>query len=126
MVDQGESGEIVNDASAGPSRSAMVARLVALDYGESDSARLAERLLLLSPELAQALLTWLRTGQLPPVERHGFSATRLESQFGMNPVATLLTLDDLEREPEATLRGLARGIDRVRSTDPDEDIEKSR
>lgn len=51
--------------------------------------------------LHESFARWWETGELPTVEVEGYTAGRLAKERSLNPMAALLTLDWLLREPEA-------------------------
>jgi hypothetical protein len=94
-----------------PSREEVTNRLVsALGYLPPAAERVADRLLSLEGELRASFLSWWESGDLVELSREGFTSADLRGKFGMNPIAALLTLQDLEREPELIAAALHRGL----------------
>ncbi len=83
-------------------------------YSPAGANSAADKLLHLEPELKQAFERWLQSGELPQIQIETYTVTRLMTEFGYNPVAAILALDWLSREPEIAKASLARGFDRVK------------
>lgn len=83
------------------------------DYPVHAAEAVAPKLANLGPETKAAFALWWDTGQIPTLEVEGYTVERLMQEHGMNPIASILTLDWLAREPEKALRSLRKGHDRV-------------
>ncbi|PLS68089.1 MAG: hypothetical protein CV045_09900 [Cyanobacteria bacterium M5B4] len=70
-----------------------------------------------APEIQAAFRVWWESGHIPELEVETYSVARLMQHHSMNPIAALLTLDWLIREPAKALASLQRGHDQVRKTD---------
>lgn len=98
---------------------AFVQRLVdEYGYPEDGALVVLDKLVAAAPEIQAAFRTWLLTGALPELQVAGFAAEQLTRDHGLNPIATLLTLDWLLREPERAARTLRRGRDLVKPGGP--------
>lgn len=73
----------------------------------------AARLLGSSPEVQEGFRVWRLSGRSPELCIAGFTVDRLIREHSMSPVAALLTLDWLVREPERAAASLAKGHDSV-------------
>lgn len=97
-----------------PSRSELTTRLTnELGYPQSGAQLIADKIERLRPELHEAFGLWWNTGEMPVVEVEGYTVARLVKDYSLNPLAALLTLDWLLREPEAAKATIGRGHDRV-------------
>lgn len=95
-------------------REELTSRL-AKEYGyPPDGARLiAKRLTVSAPSVQEAFRTWSISGAIPDLAVDGYTVPLLMEQHGMNPIAALLTLDWLLREPDRASDSLRKGHDRV-------------
>ena len=84
------------------------------DYPEAGARLVAERLARADPRVWKAFRIWWDTGMLPELSIAGQTVQTLMTAHGMNPIAALLKLDWLVREPGQALMSLAREHDRVR------------
>ncbi len=82
-------------------------------YPESGAEIIAGKLAACTPQVKEAFAHWWQTGERPDLQIEGYTTRRLIEQHSMKPIAALLTLDWLSREPAAALASLARGHDRV-------------
>jgi hypothetical protein len=82
-------------------------------YPPKGAQLVAEKLSVSKPEIQSAFLYFWNTGELPLIEVEGYTVKQLETEHGMKPIAALLTLDWLLREPEKAKASLKRGHDRV-------------
>ena len=90
-------------------------RLVAeFGYPPHAAQAVAEKVVALTPIVRPAFEQWWTNGRLPTLAVADYSAERLMREHGMNPVAALLTLDWLVREPEKASASLRKGHDRIR------------
>ena len=83
-------------------------------YPEHGAKLIAEKLATSSPDIQAAFLEWWNTGELRAPEYEGYTAQRLMEEHHMKPIAALLTLDWLRREPENALKSLSKGHDSIR------------
>ena len=67
----------------------------------------------MEPRLKEALLRWDRIGELPDYCIQGFTAQELMEHMGLHPVAAILMLDWLLREPEEAKFAIANSNDRL-------------
>lgn len=67
----------------------------------------------LGPETHAAFALWWNSGQTPALEVEGYTVDRLMKEHDMNPIASILTLDWLAREPDKALESLRKGHDKV-------------
>lgn len=95
-------------------KDALISRLISeFKYPPKGAALVAEKILACAPDLQRAFTTWWENGELPSVEVEGYSVERLMLEHGMNPIAALLTLDFLRREPQRALTSLHKGHDQA-------------
>lgn len=89
--------------------------LLTTGYGYSPrGARLvAKRLAAGSPAIQAAFREWLEGGAVPNLAAEGYTMSVLMEQHAMTPIAALLTLDWLLREPAPARASLAKGHDRA-------------
>lgn len=98
-----------------PAKTELTKRLTnELGYPPSGAPLMADKIERLRPELHEAFGLWWSTGELPRVEVEGYTVARLVKEHNLNPLAALLTLDWLLREPEVAKAAIDRGHDRVR------------
>lgn len=92
-----------------------VKRRLVDDFGYRARAAeiVAERLLSSSPAVQEAFLAWRSADAYPELCVAGYTVARLIREHSMEPVAALLTLDWLSREPERAAASLRKGHDRV-------------
>jgi len=73
-----------------------------------------ERLTNAHPDVQNAAIQWIETGELEGPSVAGFDASALvASERAGSPLAALLTIDWLLRDPEAALDSLRRPVDRL-------------
>lgn len=85
-----------------------------LGYPPAGAQLLVNKLEACSPAVKEALALWWNTGQVSDLEVEGYTMARLMSEHSMKPIAALLTLDWLSREPEKAKISLRKGHDSVR------------
>lgn len=91
-----------------------VPRLVSeFGYPQWGAELVAKKLEKLTSPIAEAMSEWWAGGPLPDIEIEGYSVKRLWEEHQQKPIAAILTLDWLNREPEEALASLARGHDKV-------------
>jgi hypothetical protein len=83
-------------------------------YPKRGAEFVADKILALNPSLKSAFEDWWYTGELPDDEIEGYTVDKLMKEHSMNPVAAILTLDWLLREPERAKASLDRGHDIVK------------
>ena len=82
-------------------------------YPPQGAHLVVEKLSNLAPELQLEFSKWGRTGDVPGVKVQEYTVDKLMREYGMNPIAALLTLDWLNREPENAKASLKRGHDQI-------------
>jgi hypothetical protein len=82
-------------------------------YPETGAQLIAEKIEESSPGIQEAFQVYFTSGEFPIFSIEGYTLQNLMSDHGMNPIAALLTLDWLVREPEQALKSLERGHDDV-------------
>lgn len=98
-----------------PNRDEILQRLISeWHYPQAGAELLTNKLLALQPELLSEFQRWWLAGGLPEREVAGYTVSRLQAEHSMNPIAAILTLDWLLREPEQAKASLSRGHDQVR------------
>ncbi|MDI6619722.1 MAG: hypothetical protein QME45_13895 [Clostridiales bacterium] len=76
------------------------------------------RILKMNPEVLENLKYWWETGEIKPLEVHGYTLERLQKVHGMDIIAAYIMLDWLSSEPEKAKKSLARvNLKPVRTTD---------
>jgi len=73
-----------------------------------------DKLVASQPVIKAAFLKWWQTGEFTPLEIEGYTWESLMEKHSMKPIAALLTLDWLLREPEKAGASLRKGHDFVR------------
>lgn len=92
----------------------VIARLVAdFGYPSRGATAVAVRLGQLTQPLADQADRWWSDGSPIPLEVDGFTVSLLQANHGLTPIAAILTLDWLIREPDKARAQLARGHDSV-------------
>lgn len=92
----------------------LIPRLISeFHYPPQGANIIAQKLVNCSPDLQNAFITFWETGEIPPLEVEGYTVERLVTEHGMKPIAALLTLDWLKREPEKAKASLIKGHDFV-------------
>jgi hypothetical protein len=99
---------------------ALVQRLVRdFEYVPGHARSVAKRLQAAAPPVRAAFLEWWTTGRISDLTIEGYSIDKLMKERRMNPVAALLLLDWLAREPERAKAGLVARVDRIRFKPPE-------
>lgn len=94
--------------------SSITSRLIEeFGYPEFGAELVANKLSKCSLEIQEAFQDWWDTGVLPELELEGYSIQHLMKEHGMSPIAALLTLDWLKRNPEEAITSLDKGHDWV-------------
>jgi len=83
-------------------------------YPRAGAELVAGKLVKSSEAIWAAFWTYWQTGELPALEVEGYTIDGLVQQHSMKPIAALLTLDWLTREPERAKESLVKGHDWVR------------
>jgi hypothetical protein len=83
------------------------------DYPLPRAESATKKLLDLQPQLKSEFEQWWHTGQLPTIEIEGYTVQRLMTEREMNPIAAILALDWLIREPEFAKESFQRRYDRI-------------
>ena len=82
-------------------------------YPEKQIESIFAKLVNLPEDLKNALLEWDSFGKLPDVSSEGFTASELVDGFGLTPIAAIMMLDWLRRDPEEAKTALAQPISRI-------------
>ena len=86
------------------------ARLISeFSYTESGAELLMEKLANVSAQLLPHLERWWRTNEAMNISVGGHSVSTLMANNGMNPMAAILTLDWLLRDPDKAAKAIASG-----------------
>jgi hypothetical protein len=97
-----------------PQREELMERLIReWGYPASGARLVADRISRLDTAVLEAFRQWWSSGNLPELTVAGYTVVRLMHEHGMNPIAALLTLDWLKREPAQALASLRSGHDQV-------------
>jgi hypothetical protein len=92
----------------------LIQRLIAeFQYPPKGADLVANKLLALTPVVHEAFQKFWDHAELPDLEIEGYTVQKLMVEHQMKPLAALLTLDWLVREPEKALASLRRGHDQV-------------
>lgn len=83
-------------------------------YSQTEMAFLRPKVERLSGDLQSALEEWLLSDSIADIQVEGYSAKSLMENQRLEPVAAILTLDWLRREPEAASRAIERGYSDLR------------
>lgn len=83
-------------------------------YPVTGARLIAEKLVACEPSIKIVFLKWWRTGEFTPLEFEGYTWEYLMEKQSMSPIAALLTLDWLLREPDKAKKSLHKGHDEVR------------
>ncbi len=95
-----------------PDHAQLTRRLVdELGYPPQGAELVAQRIEGLVGPLHDAFVSWWHDGTLPNVDINGHTANQLMRDRGLTPLATLLTLDWLRREPDDARTSLQAGHD---------------
>lgn len=91
----------------------IIARLVAeFGYTEKNAESVAHDLRACTPIVQEAFEKWWRGEGLDPhLEVKGYTLKRLVEEYGFGPIAALLDMDWLIREPEKASQALSEGFD---------------
>ena len=65
------------------------------------------------PTVREKIETYLSTGEEPSMEVEGYTYAQLRNERKMNPIAALLTLNFLIKQPEKAKASLSKGSDHV-------------
>ena len=96
----------------------LVSRLVhGFGYSPQGAGLVATKLASCAPVVQQAFEQWWTTGRLPDLMVEEYDVARLAKEHNMRPVAALLTLDWLLREPAKARASLGRGHDWIGHAD---------
>jgi hypothetical protein len=104
----------MNQDSARVDPAQLIFRLTSeFGYPLQGARLVADKLSTSAPEIRNAFLAWWTGGDLPSVEIGGFTLRWLMEERGMKPIAALLTLDWVMREPEVAAKSLRKGYDTI-------------
>lgn len=84
--------------------------LTNLGYTQLQAQYVADRLSQADADIKNATMEWLEDGTQPDLAVEGWSVERLASEFGMNVIAALLTIDWLRKDAAAALAAIKEGI----------------
>ncbi len=82
-----------------------------LSYPPAGATLIIAKLRGAAPLIQEAFWQWWEDGILPDLTVAGITFQTLVTDHGMNPIAALLTIDWLIRDPNAALRSLKKGHD---------------
>jgi len=82
------------------------------NYSENGAASVTEKILASKDEIKQAIEQYFINREIPTLEVEMINVQHLIDRYQMNPIAALLTLDWLAREPEKAKDMLRKGYDR--------------
>ena len=68
----------------------------------------------ISPDLFIAFMNWWENGEQPDVIVEGISYKVLVTEYSMNPIAAILTLDWVKRDPKTAKESLKKGYDIIK------------
>ena len=92
----------------------IITRLISqYGYPQNGAEIIAKKLIDSSPQVQQVFNVFWESGEIPVLEVEGYTVSRLSEEHGMKPIAALLTLDWLIRDPDHAKRSLKKGHDRV-------------
>jgi hypothetical protein len=92
-----------------PSRPERIARLTDdMGFSSPKAELMADSLEGLHPDLHEGFMLWWNTGELPAMEVEGYTAEFLVKEHGFTPLAALLTLSSLRRDPGPAKATLTR------------------
>ena len=81
------------------------------EYTPRRAERIYDQLSNSDQDIQLAVLQWIESDVEPVLKQiEGWSVSRLKSEFGMNTLAVILTLDWLRKEPQQALAALKDGI----------------
>lgn len=83
-------------------------------YPQAGADLVAGKLVAMQGDVWDAFVAWWESGKNPEIEIEGYSFDRLVRDYSMKPIAALLTLDWLQREPEKAVASLRKGHDFVK------------
>jgi hypothetical protein len=96
----------------------LIPRLISeYKYPPKGAQIVAEKLVNSSQQVNQAFNVFWETGEVPELEVEGYTISRLVKEHRMTPIAALLTLDWLIRDPEHAKKSLKKGHDIVGKSD---------
>ena len=81
-----------------------------LGYTLLEAQIVSKRLSLADADVKEAAIEWIEKGILSSLTVEGWSIERLETEFGMNYLAAILTIDWLRKDPQAALAAIRDGI----------------
>lgn len=92
----------------------LIPRLISeFGYPPNGAQMIAEKLINCTPQIQVAFTIFWEKGEFPNMEVEDYTFVGLVSEHGMKPIAALLTLDWLIREPEKAKESLKKGNDFV-------------
>jgi hypothetical protein len=92
----------------------LIPRLISeFNYPQSGAEIVAEKIIKSSPIVQKAFNEFWESGTIPEIEIEGYTIASLSNAHGMKPIAALLTLDWLIRDPASAKKSLEKGHDFV-------------
>ena len=91
-------------------RNNIIMILCSQDYPEYMLETTADKVENMNKSLKEAFEDWANNGTIPTIEVEGWSYNRLIEKYNMRPVAALLALDWLIRDPGKASKSLKKGI----------------
>jgi hypothetical protein len=92
----------------------LIPRLISeFGYPPKGAQIVGEKLVKSSPQIQQAFIRFWEAGEIPSMVVEGYTVSRLADEHGMKPIAALLTLDWLIRDPVQAKISLHKGHDFV-------------
>jgi hypothetical protein len=83
-------------------------------YPKEHAPIVAAKLLHLQPQLRLEFELWWKDGALPTLNAEGYTVERLVREHHLKPMAAILTLDWIMREPARAIEAIREGADSVR------------
>lgn len=80
------------------------------EYDEQGAGLVFDHLETTSAEIREAAFLWVENGTVSDISAEGYDVERLQKEFGMNPLAAILTLDWLQKDPASARQALKAGI----------------
>lgn len=80
------------------------------EYDEQGAELVFDHLGTASAEIRDAAFLWVENGTIPDISAEGYDMEKLQKEFGMNPLASILTIDWLQKDPKSARQALKEGI----------------
>lgn len=81
-------------------------------YSREDAKLIADKIYCAKHEIQDAFFRFLEVSALPDITFEDVHVKQLIDEYGMDPIAALLTMDWIIREPKKAKAALKRGIDK--------------